>query len=180
VDGAAFIAIGDGKGKGKRRIKPVSSVVARNTAIRGMRDEDLDAVLEIEEQSFLSPWTRKLFEETLDSSITHGFVLSKDDVVLGYVILYAVKDEAHIMNVAVHPSHRRIGFGKDLVAHVIDDFRGRDVRQFFLEVRESNAAAISLYRKYGFSRIGKRKKYYAETNEDAIVMCLSTEPKARH
>jgi [ribosomal protein S18]-alanine N-acetyltransferase len=141
--------------------------------IRKMEVEDLAAVLEIEEASFISPWTEGMFEETLDSSISEGFVLTAGRSLLGYIILYAVEDEGHIMNIAVEPSALRKGIASMLVAHVISRFREKGVSQFFLEVREGNEPAKKLYRKLGFGTIGRRKRYYTETNEDALVMWLS-------
>lgn len=142
-------------------------------AIREMSQDDLDGVMEIENVSFLSPWTRRLFEETLRSPVSTSFIMKKGNGTVGYIILYAVADEAHILNVAVHPTYRRRGYGGALLDYAIRYFRERHVTEFFLEVRESNAAAIQLYHRHGFLKIGKRKNYYSETHEDALVMYLS-------
>jgi len=147
--------------------------LAPDEAIRGMAIEDLDEVMEIERLSFVSPWTGRLFEETLGSSVSTSVVMEKGGSVVGYVILYAVKPEAHILNIAVHPKHRGKGYGAGLINYVLNHFKLQKVTEFFLEVREGNIGAIRLYRRYGFEKIGKRKKYYTETNEDAVVMRLS-------
>jgi ribosomal-protein-alanine N-acetyltransferase len=84
-----------------------------------------------------------------------------------------VEGEAHILNIAVHPRYRRKGYGARLIAHTLNYFSGRNVQEFFLEVRESNLEAIDLYARYNFQKIGRRKKYYTETNEDALVMYLT-------
>jgi ribosomal-protein-alanine N-acetyltransferase len=140
-------------------------------AIREMSLDDLDDIIEIEKLSFVSPWTKRLFEETLISPISTSFVMKKGAEALGYIVLYSVADEAHILNIAVHPHYRGKGCASSLIKHVLDCFEGKGVHEFFLEVREGNMAAIKLYQRFGFEKIGKRKKYYSETNEDALVMC---------
>ncbi len=147
--------------------------LAPGEAIQEMTVDDLDEVMEIERLSFVSPWTRRLFEETLASSISTSFVVRRSGLTIGYIILYSVEAEAHILNIAVHPAHRRKGYGASLINHVLDHFKAHKVTEFFLEVREGNTGAIRLYSRYGFEKIGKRKKYYTETNEDAVVMRLS-------
>lgn len=81
----------------------------------------------------------------------------------------------HIMNIAVHPALRRQGIGLDIMKKVIESARINSVEECFLEVRETNFPAQGLYERLGFKRIGKRRGYYTETNEDAIVMALSLE-----
>jgi len=141
--------------------------------IREMSEDDIHRVMEIERRSFVSPWTRGMFEETIASAISTSFILEKNMEILGYIMLYSVEDEAHIMNLAVHPDHRRKGCALKLIDHTISHFSGGNVSRFFLEVREGNMNARRLYKKYGFGIIGKRKGYYTETNEDALVMHLS-------
>ena len=143
-------------------------------SIRAVSLDDLDDIIEIEKLSFVSPWTKRLFEETLISPISSSFIMKKDQATLGYIILYSVADEAHILNIAVHPRYRGKGCASSLIKHVLDYFEEKkDVHEFFLEVREGNMGAIRLYKRFGFEKIGKRKKYYSETNEDALVMCLT-------
>ncbi len=146
---------------------------AMNETIKKMSPDDLDDVMEIEKLSFVSPWTKRFFEETLTSPISLNLVMKKGTETIGYIILYTVADEAHILNIAIHPSYRGQGRASSLLQYVLDYFKRKDVREFFLEVREGNLSAISLYGRFGFEKIGRRKKYYSETNEDALVMCLS-------
>jgi ribosomal-protein-alanine N-acetyltransferase len=141
--------------------------------IREMSLEDLDEIIEIEKVSFASPWTRRLFEETLISPISSSFVMRKGTETIGYIMLYSVGDEAHVLNIAINPYYRRRGYASSLIGHAIDCLKGKAVCDFFLEVREGNLGAIRLYQGFGFEKIGKRKNYYSETNEDALVMCLS-------
>ncbi|MBP6941624.1 MAG: ribosomal protein S18-alanine N-acetyltransferase [Syntrophorhabdaceae bacterium] len=141
--------------------------------VRTMVRTDLEGVLEIERLSFVSPWTRGMFEDTICSPIAKNLVLEKDNRVIGYIMLYSVEDEAHIMNIAIHPAHRRKGFGVYLVNYIIEECSGEGITDFFLEVREGNRGAQGLYRTLGFSVIGKRKGYYRESGEDAYVMHMS-------
>jgi ribosomal-protein-alanine N-acetyltransferase len=141
--------------------------------IGGMSLDDLGDVLEIEMASFLSPWTKRLFEDTLASPISKGFVMKKGAETIGYIMLYSVAAEAHILNIAIHPNHRGCGHASALIQYALDHYKENGIRQFFLEVREGNIVAIKLYHRFGFEKIGKRRRYYSETNEDALVMCLS-------
>jgi ribosomal-protein-alanine N-acetyltransferase len=153
-----------------------SSLLWRNEdgeIIREMQRDDIAHVLTIETRSFAAPWTKGLFEETLSSPIYANFVMERENATIGYIILYVVADEAHIMNLAVHPDHRRKGYGARLISHAIGYCAKGLVLECFLEVREGNIGAQKLYREYGFRVIGKRKRYYSETNEDALVMQLS-------
>lgn len=144
-----------------------------NITIRAMGPADLEDILEIERLSFISPWTRGMFEDTICSPIARNLVLEKDNKIIGYIMLYSVEDEVHIMNIAIDPVHRRKGFGIYLVNRVIEDCARDGGTEFFLEVREGNRAAQDLYRTLGFSVIGRRKGYYRETGEDAFVMHMS-------
>ncbi len=142
--------------------------------IRAIESGDLGQILIIERQSFRSPWSRRLFEETLSSTTGAGFVVSEGHLVTGYICFYTVEDEAHILNIAVHPVHRGKGMASALIGRLIGESGSRGITRFFLEVREGNDAAIHLYEKYGFIVVGKRKRYYTDTDEDALVMHLAT------
>lgn len=156
-----------------RRIYPLFKTQATDETIAKMTLDDLNGVMEIEKLSFISPWTERFFEEALASPVSLSLVLRNSTQPIGYIILYSVADEAHILNIAIHPGFRGKGCASSLIEHVIGCCKKRGVHQFFLEVREGNVAAINLYRRFGFEKIGKRKKYYTETNEDALIMCLS-------
>jgi ribosomal-protein-alanine N-acetyltransferase len=149
------------------------SALAIDDSIREMSLDDLDDVMEIERLSFVSPWTKRLFEETLISPISASFIIKNGTGTIGYIVLYSVADEAHILNIAIHPRCQGKGCASGLLQHALEYFKVKGVHEFFLEVREGNVTAIRLYQRFGFEMIGKRKKYYSETNEDALVMCLS-------
>lgn len=141
--------------------------------MRRMTEEDIPDVIEIEKRSFISPWTRGMFAQTLESPVARNLVMTESGDIVGYVIFYQAGLEMHIMNIAVHPALRRQGIGLDIMKRVIESARINSVEECFLEVRETNFPAQGLYERLGFKRIGKRRGYYTETNEDAIVMALS-------
>ena len=135
----------------------------------------MNEVLEIEKKSFADPWSRRLFKETLLFPHSVNFVLQEaTGALLGYINFYLIGEEAHMLNLAIHPDWRKKGLAAQLLNHTIDFLKRRNAANFFLEVRESNLDAIRLYGKFGFRMIGRRKRYYVETNEDALVMHLET------
>lgn len=147
----------------------------RRFEIVPMRATDLDDIMDIERQSFRAPWSRQVFVEELDRDWAHVDVIKArlpEAPVLAFVNYWLVRDEVHILNVAVRPEARRQGHGARLLEHVIAFAVRQKCRYLTLEVRRSNAGAIRLYRKYGFRPVGVRPNYYVEDREDAIVMLL--------
>jgi len=145
--------------------------------IRKMIFKDLDEIMEIEKRSFPTPWTKTMFLESLSSEIYKNFVIEEQNEVIGYIMLYYIQDEGHITNFAINPPFRKKGYATKLLSYVIDYFKKKGIVEFFLEVRESNKVAINLYRKFGFEIIGRRKRYYSDTNEDAFIMHLDLNRK---
>lgn len=141
--------------------------------MRPMNTSDIPAILEIEKVSFAVPWTRGMFEEILASDVTISLVAQEAGGISGYIIFYNAGPEMHIMNIAVHPRQRRHGLAFGIMSRILAFARDRAVEECFLEVRESNVPARGLYEKLGFRSIGRRKGYYSETREDALVMRLS-------
>ena len=142
-----------------------------------MTREDLPEVSEIEAHSFRAPWPDQIFVEELDREWAYLDVVRERDEggrsrVVGFCNFWLVRDEIHLLNVAVHPDRRRHGFARRLMDHLMAFATAHECRFVTLEVRRSNAAAIGLYRRYGFEPVGLRPKYYAEDGEDAIVMTL--------
>mgnify|MGYP001202572723 CR=1 FL=1 len=135
-----------------------------------MTEDDLDQVLEIERKSFSQPWLRQHFIDELNFS--YAFPLSAFDDsgrLLGYICSMQLLDEGHILNVAVNPDVRGTGVGRMLVQKVLDECSSAGATFVSLEVRESNLSAITLYLKMGFTKVGRRKRYY-ENSEDALMM----------
>jgi [ribosomal protein S18]-alanine N-acetyltransferase len=143
-------------------------------SISEMSKEDLDEVMVIEKVSFAAPWSRRLFEETIEIPFSISFVARKriDNTVIGYANFYLVGEDAQVLNIAIAPAHRARGYGKSLLSYAIGGLRERNAKDIYLEVREGNKEALSMYAMFGFRKVGRRKKYYTETNEDAIVMHL--------
>lgn len=95
---------------------------------------------------------------------------------VAFLLAWDVADEVHVINVATHPDHRRRGAARALMEAVLEHARSRRARLVLLEVRRSNRAALCLYRAQGFSAIGLRRGYYADTSEDAVEMMLAFDP----
>jgi len=143
--------------------------------LRDMRRDDLVAVLEIERRSFAQPWSRAFFEKELSTPFARLFVAEEEGRpyprLVGYTCRWRVTDEVHLLNVAVHPERRGLGYGRALVTAVVDEARGAIARVVFLEVRAGNVVARRLYRQLGFKDLGVRRGYYGP-GQDAIVMEL--------
>lgn len=141
-----------------------------NIEIVKMTDEHLDGVCAIENESFPDPWNRASFESELENDAAHWFVAMSDGKIAGYMGFYAAADEGDISNIAVGKDFRRLGIGALLMEYVLAYADKNGIRFMALEVRESNAPAIGLYEKYGFVKVGIRKRYYQSNGEDAIIM----------
>jgi ribosomal-protein-alanine N-acetyltransferase len=141
--------------------------------IRRASSSDLDAIMAIENVSFATPWRREaMVDELRGRQGTHYTVAEIDGELVGYAGMWCYAGEAHIMNIAVAPAHRRRSFGAalllDLLRRAVEE--GADLA--YLEVRPSNLGAIALYRKLGFCSVGFRPNYYRDTDEDAMLMTL--------
>jgi ribosomal-protein-alanine N-acetyltransferase len=147
--------------------------------IRQMGGEDIDGVMNVERESFPSPWPRELFEEEITRDFSHSLVISMPGMteVAGYIVFWIVYDECHVLNIAVHPSIRRKGLGALLMKKCEEIAVEKEVSRIYLEVRESNVAGRELYCKLGFNCLGIRRKYYSDTGEDARVMIKSIQRK---
>jgi ribosomal-protein-alanine N-acetyltransferase len=136
-----------------------------------MRRPDLDEVLLIERASFSLPWSRGAFVYEMEQNqVARCLVVREEERVLGYICLWEVADELHVTNIAVHPAARRRGLARAMLAQVMDEARRRSTRIVVLEVRPSNVEARALYDSLGFRVVGRRRGYYYDTGEDALVM----------
>jgi len=142
--------------------------------VEPMRLADLDAVMAIEGASFRTPMTAQALLEEMGREWAHIEVVRDRArrIVVAFTNYWLVADEVHLLNLATHPEARRAGHASRLLAHIIEMGRRRECRFVTLEVRRSNAAAVRLYRRFGFRAVGVRPNYYAEDQEDAIVMLL--------
>lgn len=136
--------------------------------IRPLDASDLDAVMKIEAESFVEPWSRALFAEEIVQPTRRYLIALEGEIVCGYGGIMLVGEDAHLVTLAVAPGHRELGVASWLMIELVETARDSGVRHLTLEVRESNEAALELYRKFGFEPAGLRKAYY--TTEDAVVM----------
>ncbi|MDX6718582.1 MAG: [ribosomal protein S18]-alanine N-acetyltransferase [Solirubrobacteraceae bacterium] len=137
--------------------------------IRRLTYADLPQIITIERRAFSTPWSLAMFVLELSKSTGWCLAAERGDTLVGYLVCSRYDTVWHIMNVAVDPTHRRAGIATALLAGLIeriDDSRAR----FTLEVRESNVGAIALYERYGFRAAGRRRRYYQDNGEDAVVM----------
>ena len=144
-----------------------------------MSEEDLDQVLAIERDSFPTPWTRDNFRfEIRSNPFARNFVVRHGKSVLAYACLWVVGDELKINNIAVRAVFRRRGLGGALLERVMELGRVEGCHEAELEVRPSNHVARRLYERHGFREVRKRKGYYRDTREDAIVMSATLTPRS--
>ena len=141
-----------------------------------LQEEHLEAVMAIEEEAYPEPWTRGMFLQDIDTPMACFYVAFLDHVLVGYVGIWRVADEAHMTSVTVRREYRRQGLGSQLVRFILRVSAELGLHRAFLEVRESNLAGQRLYRKLGFQHTGWRKGYYRSTGEDAVVMSKTIDP----
>ena len=117
-----------------------------------------------------SNWSEDSIRRSLHCQGGIAIVCERDQSIVACAFGASVAGEAEILNLAVHPQVRRKGIASSLVRHLLAEWRKKEVRRIFLEVRESNAGAIHLYRRMGFKPMGRRVKYYALPDEDALIL----------
>jgi [ribosomal protein S18]-alanine N-acetyltransferase len=135
-----------------------------------MRLEDIDDVLSIEQASFASPWSRNMFLEEMKNRSSRLVVFKNAEEMVGYACYWVVLDEAHLLNIAVHPERRRECLGKLMMAQIEATCLDKGLMRIILEVARRNIPARALYRACGFTSIGFRRNYYTVAKDDAIVM----------
>ena len=140
-------------------------------ALRPMRDDDLDAVMAIEQRAYPFPWTHGIFRDCLRAGYP-SWVLHDEGSIVGYGVISIAAEEAHVLNVCIDPHWQGRGHGRRLLRALLKLARGHGARRMYLEVRPSNPGAMALYHDEGFNEIGRRPRYYPATHgrEDAIVM----------
>ena len=135
--------------------------------------EDLDEIVNIENKSHLTPWTKKNFTDADDANNLFK-VLKSESNIIGYYIALFVAEECQLLNITVRLELKKKGFGQLMLKNLVEECRKKNIINIFLEVRLSNSSAIRLYEKNGFNEIGIRRNYYKipEGREDAIMMGL--------
>ena len=138
--------------------------------IVNMNESHVAQVAELEKICFSDPWSENSVASELKNPLSCWLVAEEDGVAAGYIGSQTVMDESDMMNVAVHPDHRRKGVAESLVNELIEALKKRGSRCLTLEVRASNEPAKALYEKLGFVQVGLRKNYYRNPKEDALIL----------
>lgn len=138
---------------------------------RPMSEADIERVGFIEKDAYEFPWTLDLFQDCVKIGYCCS-VLEQDGKVLGYGVMYAAAQEAHILNICITPDLHNNGLGQVLLDHLLDLATAQSASVIFLEVRPSNQPALKIYRRAGFSIVGQRRDYYPTKfgREDALVL----------
>lgn len=135
-----------------------------------MTDAHVSAVAALETICFSDPWSENSVASELTNPLSLWLVALEADAVVGYVGSQTVMGETDMMNVAVHPDHRRKGIAAKLIKELVQVLKERGSHCLTLEVRASNDPAIALYGKLGFSEAGRRRNYYRNPKEDALIL----------
>jgi ribosomal-protein-alanine N-acetyltransferase len=151
------------------------SLLVSDIAIRAMRFDDLERVTTIDEMSFSMPWPPHAYYKEMEKSYSLTRVaeitfMSGSQHVAGMMVTWVVMDEAHIATLAVDPEYRRLGIARRLLADTLKLCIQQSVHVVTLEVRVSNLAARALYRSFKFEEVTRRKGYYVDNHEDALIM----------
>ncbi|HVJ47941.1 ribosomal protein S18-alanine N-acetyltransferase [Desulfitobacterium sp.] len=139
--------------------------------VRPMKEDDLDRIMKIEQASFPTPWSHHAFlTELKDNEYARYFCLEQENQVIGYMGLWFILEEGHITNVAIDPEFRGHRLGEFLMRTVMRQMLAEGMERMTLEVRTSNFPAQRLYERLGFVLAGRRKGYYSDNREDALIM----------
>lgn len=138
--------------------------------IREMKLEDVPSIANLETICFSDPWSENSIASELNNRLSYWLVADDNGTIAGYIGSQTVLDWSDVMNVAVAPEYRRQGIGESLLYALMEHLTRVGAKVFSLEVRVSNAPAIALYEKLGFTQVGRRPKYYHHPREDALIL----------
>ncbi len=157
--------------------------VSTPVSVERMTLDDIPAAHEIERLSFATPWPAYALEQELSGNRLARYLVARaGPTLVAYAGVWLMVDDAHITSFGVHPAWRRRGVGRQLLLAVADLAREMRARRLTLEVRASNTGAQALYEGFGFEIVGRRKAYYTDDGEDALIMTtppLAHPPQAR-
>lgn len=146
-----------------------------NPVIRKMTIDDIPAVVELDKMSFSLPWPERSFRfELSDNPASRCWVAEVEGRIVGMIVVWLLIGEAHVATLATHPNFRRQGIAKRLLSHALQYLTDEGAQSSFLEVRASNSAAQEMYHKFGYRESGRRRRYYKDNDEDAILMKLDS------
>ena len=135
-----------------------------------MDETHVSQIAALEKLCFSDPWSENSIAYELTSRLSHWLVALEGEQVVGYIGSQSVLGQSDMMNVAVHPDHRRKGIAEALILALSRDLQQMGNICLTLEVRASNAPAITLYEKLGFETVGRRPNYYRHPKEDALIL----------
>ena len=138
--------------------------------IRELEPQDIAGIAELEKICFSDPWSENSIASELHNPLSCWLVAVEDNRVVGYVGSQTVLDGSDMMNIAVDPDFRRMGIAEALISNLLSRLKEYNSRCLILEVRVSNLPAIALYEKMGFIQIGRRRNYYHNPKEDALIL----------
>ena len=142
--------------------------------ISAINPTDLISILEIEQASQIIPWSMQSLQECYNEQYLN-LKLTLNEEIIGFCISQQILDEATLFNIAIKPNFQGLGYGKHLLENLIQQLKQKKCKSIWLEVRESNIAAQTLYQKLGFKTVSIRKEYYRTLNnqrENAVIMVL--------
>ena len=135
-----------------------------------MTRADLGAVLDIERKSFEQPYSREILSQELKIKAAYLRVATHRKKIIGYIDFWLVHDEMELISIAVDPEFKRRGVGESLMQEMLRFAHLNGAKAIYLDVRRSNVTAQALYEKFGFVKVGVRRRYYSDNQEDAIMM----------
>lgn len=140
-------------------------------AFTHMLAADIDRIVAAEQRIYPFPWTAGNFSDSLAAG-HQGWICHDAFGMVGYAVMMFVIDEVHLLNISIVPERQGHGLGAALLGFLMDQARAAGIQRMFLEVRPSNAAGRALYRRSGFTEVGRRRGYYPapDGREDALVM----------
>jgi [ribosomal protein S18]-alanine N-acetyltransferase len=145
-----------------------------------MQLEDVPAVMAVDQLCFPTPWSEISYRSEIGNNAAYYLVARLDGRLVGFGGAWLVMDEAHVTTLGVDPTFRGQKIGERVLAAILVEAHRRGVRRASLEVRESNLAAVRLYEKYGFVPVARRRGYYTDNGEDAIVMWIEDMGRASY
>ncbi|MGN1369334.1 MAG: ribosomal protein S18-alanine N-acetyltransferase [Aristaeellaceae bacterium] len=152
--------------------------MASEYILRRMTAQDVDGVAAVEAATFPTPWSREAFASEMRNVAARYLVAEKAGKIIGYAGAWIILDESHITNIAVLKEERGQGIGRALTSGLMQYLSNLGAAYATLEVRKSNEVAQNLYKSLGFIKLGVRKRYYEDNDEDALIMVCDHMPEA--
>jgi ribosomal-protein-alanine N-acetyltransferase len=144
----------------------------KNLRFEKLSEQHLPSVMVIEKESNPAPWSIDSFRNEINNPQSVFFVVFQGSAMVGFGGIWTVIDEAHVTTVAVATEQRRQGIGWWLMVRLLEEAKEMGMESSTLEVRAGNESAIKLYEKLGYTTVARRKRYYPNDREDALVMWL--------